>query len=129
MQLEQQALVISLAAQWDTLGWVHFQRGNLDQAEQFIRAAWLLGQHGEVGDHLAQVYEKRGEKEKAIQTYAQALAAYKPPPETRAAPRRPARRETGQRVRRGRSDCGQGGEEGRQQDPAIRPRCKARCWT
>ncbi|MGB9105235.1 MAG: tetratricopeptide repeat protein, partial [Terriglobales bacterium] len=83
MQLEQQALVISLAAQWDTLGWVHFQRGNLDQAEQFIRAAWLLGQHGEVGDHLAQVYEKRGEKEKAIQTYAQALAAYKPLPETR----------------------------------------------
>jgi tetratricopeptide (TPR) repeat protein/transglutaminase-like putative cysteine protease len=83
MQLEQQALVISLAAQWDTLGWVLFQRGNLDQAEQFIRAAWLLGQHGEVGDHLAQIYEKRGEKEKAIQTYAQALAAYKPPPETR----------------------------------------------
>ncbi|MFI5111289.1 MAG: DUF3857 domain-containing protein [Terriglobales bacterium] len=83
MQLEQQALVISLAAQWDTLGWVHFQRGQLDQAEQFIRAAWLLGQHGEVGDHLAQVYEKRGEKEKAIQTYAQALAAYKPLPETR----------------------------------------------
>ncbi len=83
MQFEQQALVISLAAQWDTLGWVHFQRGNLDQAEQFIRAAWLLGQHGEVGDHLAQVYEKRGEKDKAIQTYAQALAAYKPLPETR----------------------------------------------
>lgn len=83
MQFEQQALVISLAAQWDTLGWVHFQRGNLDQAEQFIRAAWLLGQHGEVGDHLAQIYEKRGEKEKAIQIYAQALAAYKPLPETR----------------------------------------------
>ncbi len=81
--LEQQALVISLAAQWDTLGWVHFQRGNLEQAEQFIRAAWLLGQHGEVGDHLAQIYEKRGDKDKAIQTYAEALAAYKPLPETR----------------------------------------------
>jgi tetratricopeptide (TPR) repeat protein/transglutaminase-like putative cysteine protease len=83
MQLEQQALVIELAAQWDTLGWVYFQRGNLDKAEQYIGAAWLLGQHGEVGDHLAQIYEKRGEREKSIATYAQALAAYKPLPETR----------------------------------------------
>ncbi|MBZ5568001.1 MAG: DUF3857 domain-containing protein [Acidobacteriia bacterium] len=83
MQLEQQALVIGLAAQWDTLGWVYFQRGNLDKAEQFIAAAWLLGQHGEVGDHLAQIFEKRGEKEKTIAMYAQALAAYKPLPETR----------------------------------------------
>ena len=82
-QFEQQALVISLAAQWDTLGWVHFQRGNLDEAEKYIRAAWLLGQHGEVGDHLAQVYEKRGENDKAVQSYAEALAAYKPLPETR----------------------------------------------
>lgn len=82
-QLEQQAMVVSLAAQWDTLGWVHFQRGNLEQAEQFIKAAWMLGQHAEVGDHLAQVYEKRGQKEKAIDQYAQALAAYKPLPETR----------------------------------------------
>jgi tetratricopeptide (TPR) repeat protein len=84
MQYEQQMMVIGLAAQWDTLGWVHFQRGNLDQAEQFIRAAWVLGQHGEVGDHLAQIYEKKGEKEKAIQMYTQALAGYKPLPETRA---------------------------------------------
>ena len=82
-QLEQQALGISLAAEWDTLGWVHFQRGNLDEAEKFIRAAWQLGQHGEVGDHLAQIYEKRGQKDKAIQMYAQALAGYKPDPETR----------------------------------------------
>ncbi len=83
MQLEQQALVIGLAAQWDTLGWVYFQRGDLDHAEQYVRAAWLLGQHGEVGDHLGQIYEKRGEKQKAIDMYAQALAAYKPPTETR----------------------------------------------
>ncbi|MGZ4812915.1 MAG: tetratricopeptide repeat protein, partial [Terriglobales bacterium] len=84
LQLEQQALVISLAAEWDTLGWVHFQRGNFDQAEKFVRAAWQLGQHGEVGDHLARIYEKRGEKDKAIQMYAEALVGYKPDPETRA---------------------------------------------
>ena len=49
-----------------------------------IFPASFRGQHGEVGDHLAQIYEKKGEKEKAIQMYAQALAGYKPLPETRA---------------------------------------------
>ncbi len=83
LQLEQQGLVASLAAYWDTLGWVHFQRGDLDQAEQFVRASWQLAQHGEVGDHLAQIYEKRGLKDKAIRAYALALVAYKPEAETR----------------------------------------------
>ena len=83
MDLERQGLVVSLAAYWDTLGWVHFRRGEYAKAEEYVRAAWVLGQHGEVGDHLAQVYEKMGERDKAIQTYAQALVAYKPEPETR----------------------------------------------
>ena len=30
--------VSSLASYWDTLGWVHFQNGNLDKAEEFCRA-------------------------------------------------------------------------------------------
>ena len=48
------AEVSSLVAAWDTLGWVHFRRGSLEKAEKFIAAAWLVGQHGEEGDHLAQ---------------------------------------------------------------------------
>src|SRR4030095_3299489 len=28
-----------IAAYWDTLGWVHFQNGNLDLAEKYIEAA------------------------------------------------------------------------------------------
>ncbi len=75
--------VTSLAAYWDTLGWVHFQKGNPEAAEKYIYASWLLNQHGEVGDHLAQIYEKLGRKQEAIQTYAQALAATRPLPETR----------------------------------------------
>ena len=74
--------VNSLIAQWDTLGWVYFYRGDLNKAEKYISAAWLLGQHGEVGDHLAQVYEKRGQKEDAVRTYAMALSAIRPPTET-----------------------------------------------
>jgi tetratricopeptide (TPR) repeat protein len=75
--------VSGIAAYWDTLGWVFFQKGDLDMAEKFVEASWLLDLHGEVGDHLAQIYEKRDQKEKAIQQYARALAATRPDPETR----------------------------------------------
>ena len=84
-QLNQRDLAIapSLMAYWDTLGWVYFQEGDLDKAEKYVNAAWILGQHAEVGDHLGQIYEKRGEKEKAIATYAVALKGIRPEPETR----------------------------------------------
>ncbi len=55
-------LVPSLIAYWDTLGWVYFSEGNLDKAEKYVAAAWELGQHGEVGDHLGQIYEKKERK-------------------------------------------------------------------
>jgi tetratricopeptide (TPR) repeat protein len=76
--------VPGLAAYWDTLGWVHFQKGELEQAEKYVRASWLLDEHGEVGDHLAQIYEKRGQKQEALRVYAQALASTRPIPETHA---------------------------------------------
>ncbi|HEY4950739.1 MAG TPA: DUF3857 domain-containing protein [Candidatus Acidoferrales bacterium] len=76
--------VSSIGVYWDTLGWVNFRKGDLDQAERYIRAAWLLNQHGEVGDHLAQIYEKRGEKDQAARMYAEAIAAPHAVPETRA---------------------------------------------
>jgi tetratricopeptide (TPR) repeat protein/transglutaminase-like putative cysteine protease len=84
-QLSQRdlALVPSLIAYWDTLGWVYYAGGSLDKAEKYVNAAWSLGQHGEVGDHLGQIYEKKGEKEKAIHTYALSLSGLRPPPETR----------------------------------------------
>jgi tetratricopeptide (TPR) repeat protein/transglutaminase-like putative cysteine protease len=76
-------LVPSLIAYWDTLGWVYFGEGNLDKAEKYIAAAWELGQHGEVGDHLGQIYEKEGKKERAQRTYALSLNGLRPIPETR----------------------------------------------
>ena len=84
-QLNQRdlALVPSLVAYWDTLGWVFYAEGKLDKAEKYVAAAWGLGNHGEVGDHLGQIYEKRGEKEKAISTYALAMNGLRPIPETR----------------------------------------------
>ncbi len=83
LRIQEALLVNGLGAYWDTLGWVHFKKGDLDVAEKYIAASWQLMQHGEVGDHLAQVYEKRGRKQQAIHMYALALAAYRPVPETR----------------------------------------------
>ncbi|HVP51184.1 MAG TPA: DUF3857 domain-containing protein [Terriglobales bacterium] len=83
LRVEDLALVSALAAYWDTLGWIYFQKGDLKQAEEFINAAWVLDQHAEIGDHLAQVYERRGDKAKAERFYAMALAAERPLPETR----------------------------------------------
>ena len=76
-------LVSELDANWDTLGWVYFARGDMAQAEKYVGAAWLLGEHGEVGDHLAQIYEKRGRKDQAIDTYAMAISGIRPALETR----------------------------------------------
>jgi tetratricopeptide (TPR) repeat protein len=84
-RLSQQELplVSSLIAYWDTLGWVHFSEGNLDKAEKYVAAAWGLGHHGEVGDHLGQIYEKRGDKDRAVRTYALSMNGLRPTPETR----------------------------------------------
>ena len=73
----------SLAAHWDTLGWVHFAGGDLAKAEKYVAAAWTVAQHAEVGDHLGQIYEKTGRKDAAIALYAQALAAPNPQPMVR----------------------------------------------
>jgi tetratricopeptide (TPR) repeat protein/transglutaminase-like putative cysteine protease len=84
-QLSQRdlALVGSLFANWDTLGWVYFAQGDLKQAEKYVSAAWVLGQYGEVGDHLGQIYEKMGRKDDAVRAYAMALSGLRPVPETR----------------------------------------------
>jgi tetratricopeptide (TPR) repeat protein len=82
LTMKEMLQVSSLAAYWDTLGWVYFQRGDLAKAEKYVRASWLLDFHGEVGDHLGQIYEKQGRKQEAIRTYAQAASATRPVPET-----------------------------------------------
>lgn len=73
----------SLAAYWDTLGWVYFSKGDLPKAEKFLTAAWELDQHSDIGDHLGQLYEKQGRRDDAIRLYALALAAMRPEPEAR----------------------------------------------
>jgi tetratricopeptide (TPR) repeat protein len=83
LSIEDLQAVSNLGIYWDTLGWVHFQKGDLKQAEQYVRAAWLLNQHGEVADHLAQIAQKLGEKDQAIHLYSLSIGAAHSVPETR----------------------------------------------
>ena len=75
--------VASLAAYWDTLGWVYYQKGDLDSAEKYIKASWVLQQHSEVGHHIGAIAEKRGKKDEAIRLYAQGAVADRVRPEAR----------------------------------------------
>ncbi len=83
LTLEDLANVSSLGAYWDTLGWVYFQKGDLDMAEKYITAAWTMEQHSEVGYHLGQIAEKRGKNQEAIRLYALAAIANRLVPEAR----------------------------------------------
>lgn len=68
-----------LSLVWDTLGWVYFQGGDTNRSESFVRAAWLLGLDGLVGEHLGEIYEKQGKSKEAARVYELALAAQSPP--------------------------------------------------
>ena len=83
LRLDDLQNVSSLIAYWDTLGWVHFQKGEVDLAERYISAAWQIGRHSEVGYHMGQILEKKGKPEEAIHTYALATLAEGLVPEAR----------------------------------------------
>jgi tetratricopeptide (TPR) repeat protein len=69
--------VVLLVASWDTLGWIYFAEGKSDLAEQYIRAAWKSDGHAEVGLHLGEILEKRGDQVQAMQIYEMALSGTK----------------------------------------------------
>jgi Flp pilus assembly protein TadD len=64
-----------LIAAWDTLGWILYQEGKLEDGQPFIAAAWRDSLHAEVGDHLGQVEEAMQKKDEASATYRLADAA------------------------------------------------------
>ena len=69
---------------WDTKGWVEYQRGNLDAAERYIRAAWEANGNGSISEHLGEIAEKRGNKDDAIRYYLYSLTGQSPSVEARA---------------------------------------------
>jgi len=67
-----------LGGDWDTLGWVYFKLKQDPAAQTYLEAAWNLFESPTIGDHLGQLYERLGQRDEAIRTYALALAQGKP---------------------------------------------------
>jgi tetratricopeptide (TPR) repeat protein len=65
-----------LAASWDTLGWIKFQKGEFEEAEKYIAASWELVQDPVVGEHLVETYEKRSKLQRAAKVCAMAQRAF-----------------------------------------------------
>ena len=59
-----------LSSYWDTLGWVYFREGDIAKAQKYLEAAWILWQNRVVGEHLAQTYQRQGNKAAADHQYA-----------------------------------------------------------
>jgi tetratricopeptide (TPR) repeat protein len=74
----------TLAAYWDTLGWVYFRLGQFETAEKYLNAAWLIDQTPSIGDHLGLAYEKLGRKHDAIVVYSAVVSTGHASTETKA---------------------------------------------
>ena len=77
------AVMNSLMAYWDTLGWVYFAKGDFEKAEKYVLASARLDPRSDAADHLGQIYEKLGKKDEAIRAYSMSLSGIRPDPETR----------------------------------------------
>jgi len=77
VRLVERALVAEPGnpAYLDSLGWAHFRRGNLDEAEKYLSpAAQQLPRNAVVQDHLGDVLARQGRWAEAINAWTRALA-------------------------------------------------------
>ena len=65
-----------IEAAWDTIGWILFREGKLDEAQQFIEAAWCNRQDAEIGGHMAAIAAAKGNQDEALRYYELALATF-----------------------------------------------------
>src|SRR5581483_1256696 len=65
--------IFSVAANWDTFGWVNERMSNMDTAEQYLLASWKLTQDGVVAGHLCHLYRRTHRTAAAIQMCRVAL--------------------------------------------------------
>ena len=57
----------------DSLGWVHYRLGHLDQAQQYLQQAFELSGDGEIGAHLGEVLWEAGDQAGARRVWNEAL--------------------------------------------------------
>ena len=64
-----------VALAWSRMGWAKFLQGENMEAMQFLNSAWMLSQSGTVGNRLARLLEKQGQRDRARHMYALAAVA------------------------------------------------------
>jgi len=55
LKLDDLARMSRLSAYWDTLGWVYFKMGSLDEADKYVGAAVRLSENKTQKDHLVEI--------------------------------------------------------------------------
>jgi tetratricopeptide (TPR) repeat protein len=59
----------------DSMGWVAFRQGRLEEAERFLREAWEMDQNAEIAAHLGEVLWLLGRQDDAVAAFNDGLAA------------------------------------------------------
>jgi len=59
----------------DSLGWVHYRLGNLDEARSLLQRAWDMTGNSEIGAHLGEVMWAQGDREDARRIWEVSLEA------------------------------------------------------
>jgi len=64
----------------DSMGWISYRLGRLDEAIEFLERAWSIDKNPEIAAHLGEVLWERDEKEQALDIWrkAQAIDAENP---------------------------------------------------
>jgi len=57
----------------DSMGWVHYRRGELDKAVDYLKRAYDAQTDPEIAAHLGEVLWKQGRFDEALQTWGEAL--------------------------------------------------------
>ena len=61
------------AAIVDSMGWIAFRRGRLEEAEKFLRRAWEIEKNPEIAAHLGEVLWTMGKKDAARSVWLEAM--------------------------------------------------------
>jgi tetratricopeptide (TPR) repeat protein len=67
-----------LFATWDTMGWILYREGKIDEAEDYLKAAWLSVQSDTMAEHLGEIAASKGKKDDALTAYLLGIAASRP---------------------------------------------------
>ena len=60
------------------MGWILYREGRLEEAESYLKAAWLNAQSDTMAEHLGELEAAKGKKDEALTTYELGIATISP---------------------------------------------------